>query len=168
MLFFPPWFQLTLNAEQPGGGEETNRGMEEKEERAEPFHPGRKEIEGHAPRELNIQEKQEAGDEAEEHMEQVAEEHKKELEEEEMEQAGQPEHLTEDLDQAPEEQEWKEKEQTEEETKVLVERHHSEVSVLFCSSWFSSSVCELHKYYWVEGPGTYVPPKKSDFSKTLT
>ncbi|XP_054838266.1 Golgi integral membrane protein 4 isoform X2 [Eublepharis macularius] len=113
--------EVTLNGESPQEGEEIH--TEGREDRADPFHPGRKASDGRAHQELNIQQKQEAGEDEEQHLEQVEEEHRKELEEEEMEQAGQPERLAEDLDQAPEEHEWKEKE---EETNTLPEHAHLE------------------------------------------
>lgn len=122
------WLQVAPN-KQPLGGDDASRGihLEGREVGAELFHPGGNGMDGHAPRELNIQQKQEAGEDDEQHVEQEEEEHKKELEEEEMEQAGQPENLAEDLDQAPEEHEWKEKEQVEEETNVVGEHEHSQV-----------------------------------------
>uniref|UniRef100_A0ACB8FBX7 Uncharacterized protein n=1 Tax=Sphaerodactylus townsendi TaxID=933632 RepID=A0ACB8FBX7_9SAUR len=113
--------EVTLNGEHPEEAEEIH--VEGREDRAVPFHRGGKAIEGHSHQELNIQQKQEAGEDEEQRLEQVEEEHKKELEEEEMEQAGQPERLAEDLDQTPEEHEWKEKE---EETNVLHEHAHLE------------------------------------------
>lgn len=120
--------EIMQNGEQPQGGEEAIKVIpgEGREQTAELLHPDRKVMEGHVPRELNIQEKQEAGEDEEQHAEQDEEEQKKELEEEEMEQAGQPEHLTDDLDQIPEEHEWKEKEQTEEETNTVGEHSHSQ------------------------------------------
>lgn len=121
--------QVTLHGEQPLGGAESHRGIhsEGREDRADLFHPAGKLIDGHTPRELNIQQKQEAGEDEEQNAEQDEDEHRKELEEEEMEQAGQPERLTEDLDQVPEEHAWKEKEQTEEETNILGKYTHLEV-----------------------------------------
>lgn len=121
------------NGEQSQGGEEAIKvsPREGREQTEELFHPDRKVMEGHGPRELNIQEKQEAGEDEEQHVEQDEEEQKKELEEEEMEQAGQPEHLTDDLDQIPEEHEWKEKEQTDEENNTVGEHNHSQVGPLF-------------------------------------
>ncbi|XP_060098443.1 Golgi integral membrane protein 4 isoform X4 [Heteronotia binoei] len=113
--------EVTLDGEHPQEGEGIH--SEGREDKALPFHPGGKVIEGHPRQELNIQQKQEAGEDEEQHLEQVEEERKKELEEEEMEQAGQPEHLAEDLDQTPEDHEWKEKE---EETNMLHEHTHLE------------------------------------------
>ncbi|XP_015284947.1 PREDICTED: Golgi integral membrane protein 4 isoform X2 [Gekko japonicus] len=113
--------EVILDGEHPQEGEGIH--AEGREDRAVPFHPGGKAVEGHARQELNIQQKQEAGEDEEQHLEQVEEENKKELEEEEMEQAGQPERLAEDLDQTPEEREWKEKE---EEINMLHEHTHLE------------------------------------------
>ncbi|XP_039178747.1 Golgi integral membrane protein 4 isoform X2 [Crotalus tigris] len=120
--------EIMQNGEQSQGGEEAIKvsPREGREQTEELFHPDRKVMEGHGPRELNIQEKQEAGEDEEQHVEQDEEEQKKELEEEEMEQAGQPEHLTDDLDQIPEEHEWKEKEQTDEENNTVGEHNHSQ------------------------------------------
>ncbi|XP_034294928.1 Golgi integral membrane protein 4 isoform X2 [Pantherophis guttatus] len=120
--------EIMQNGEQSQRGEEAVNvnPREGREQTAELFHPDRKVVEGHGPRELNIQEKQEAGEDEEQHAEQDEEEQKKELEEEEMEQAGQPEHLTDDLDQVPEEHEWKDKEQTDEETNMVGEHNHSQ------------------------------------------
>ncbi|XP_058044574.1 Golgi integral membrane protein 4 isoform X3 [Ahaetulla prasina] len=120
--------KIMQNGEQPQGGEEAIKANpgEGREQTAELFHPDRKVVEGHGPRELNIQEKQEAGEDEEQHAEQDEEEQKKELEEEEMEQAGQPEHLTDDLDQVPEEHGWKDKIQTDEETNMVGEHSHSQ------------------------------------------
>ncbi|NXW42798.1 GOLI4 protein, partial [Nyctiprogne leucopyga] len=101
---------------------------EEKEDGAEPFHLQRRGNEGQHAKELNIQEQQEAGEDDEQHVDQVEEERKKELEEEEMEQAGQPEHLEEEQDQVPEEHEWKKQEEQEEETNMLGDHLHSEVT----------------------------------------
>ncbi|XP_026561587.1 Golgi integral membrane protein 4 isoform X1 [Pseudonaja textilis] len=120
--------EIMQNGEQSQGEEEAIKVNPRKgrEQTAELFHPDRKVMEGHGPRELNIQEKQEAGEDEEQHAEQDEEEQKKELEEEEMEQAGQPEHLTDDLDQIPEDHEWKDKEQTDEETNTVGEHNHSQ------------------------------------------
>lgn len=131
--------QVTLDGEHPREGEGIH--IEGREDRAVPFHPGGKANEGHARQELNIQQKQEAGDDEEEHLEQVEEERKKELEEEEMEQAGQPERLAEDLDQTPEEHEWKEKD---EETNMLHEHAHLEVPYFLLPPL-------VGKYSWLSG-----------------
>uniref|UniRef100_A0A8C0F6Q5 Golgi integral membrane protein 4 n=1 Tax=Bubo bubo TaxID=30461 RepID=A0A8C0F6Q5_BUBBB len=115
-----------LQNEKPKEREEIN--TQEKDDRAELFHLRRRANEGQHAKELNIQEQQEAGEDDEQRVDQVEEERKKELEEEEMEQAGQPEHLEEEQDQVPEEHEWKKQEQKEEETNMLGDHLHSEIT----------------------------------------
>lgn len=97
----------------PGGPEETK-----------PYPPTPKEADSQAPAQLNQREAE--AREPEEH--QVEEEHRKALEEEAMEQVGQAEHLEEEHDPSPEEQdrEWKEQREQGEAADLREGRAHAE------------------------------------------
>ena len=104
---------------------QTHEAVPRRTEETKLYAPTQKEAEFQAPAELNQQD----AEPREPEERQVEEEHRKALEEEAMEQVGQAEHLEEEHDPSPEEQdrEWKEQRDPREEANLLGGHAHAEV-----------------------------------------